>query len=107
MYTNVLFTVNALNINNSKLEYFNYTLTPDIKVIDAVRASAGIPLVFPAYCINGNYYYDGGICNNCPTDIVDELNTIIFDIGYFPEQNNTSIKIADVFFTFITKFQQI
>ena len=96
VYTNVLFTVNALNINNSKLEYFNSILTPNIKVIDAVRASAGIPLLFPAYCINGNYYYDGGICNNCPIDTVDELGTMAFDIGYFPEQNNTSIKLFDL-----------
>ena len=99
MYTNVLFTVNALNINNSKLEYFNYTLTPDIKVIDAVRASAGIPLLFPAYCINGNYYYDGGICNNCPIDIVDELGTIAFDIGYFPEKNKNPINVLNLLST--------
>ena len=95
MYTNVLFTVNALNINNSKLEYFNSILTPNIKVIDAVRASAGIPIIFPAYLINDSYYYDGGICNNCPIDKVDELSTIAFDLG-FSQNNNSSIKLLDL-----------
>ena len=94
-YTNVIFTVNALNISKSKLEYFNYILTPDIKVIDAVRASAGIPIIFPAYFINGSYYYDGGICNNCPIDKVDELSTIAFDIG-FSQDNNSNIKLFDL-----------
>ena len=79
-YSKITLTVNALNITDSKLEYFNYKLTPDVKLIDAIRASACLPLIFPSYRINDKYYFDGGLCNNCPTDIVDELDTIAFDI---------------------------
>ena len=96
LYSNILFTVNALNIDDSKLEYFNYTLTPDVKVIDAVRASCNLPFLFPSYVINGKNYFDGGICNNCPVDLVDELYSIAFDISEF-ESSCTSSKLF-VFF---------
>ena len=78
-YCKIKFTVNALNITDSQLEYFNYILTPEIKVLDAVTASASLPVILPAYNINGKLYYDGGLCNNCPVDIVDEVDTLAFN----------------------------
>jgi predicted acylesterase/phospholipase RssA len=93
-YTKILFTVNALNISDSKLEYFNSELTPDIKLIDAIRASCNLPLLFPSYCINGKYYFDGGICNNCPVDILDELDTVGFDISH--DNSSSTIKLYDL-----------
>jgi predicted acylesterase/phospholipase RssA len=101
-HTNVKFTVNALNINDSVLEYFNYTLTPEVKVIDAVRASCSLPFIFPSYEINGKYYYDGGICNNCPIDIVDEIDSIAFDVSFFSETINTKIKLLDLLNCLVT-----
>jgi NTE family protein len=80
-YSRILFTVNALNITDTKLEYFNYLLTPDIKVIDAIRASSALPTIFPPYCINGKQYYDGGICNNCPVNLVNDSESIAFELG--------------------------
>jgi predicted acylesterase/phospholipase RssA len=95
-HTNVLFTVNAINITDSKLEYFNYRLTPDIKVVDAVRASCGLPFLFPAYKINGKFYLDGGICNNCPIDLVDEVDTIAFDVSHETGNSEDAFKIFDL-----------
>ena len=89
-YSKILFTVNALNISDSKLEYFNYQLTPNIKIIDAIRASCNLPFVFPPYCIGGAYYYDGGICNNCPINLVDELYSIAFDVSHHSDKNDTN-----------------
>jgi predicted acylesterase/phospholipase RssA len=43
-------------------------------------ASCSLPLLFPAYCIKKNWYYDGGICNNCPCNLVDPEVSIAFDI---------------------------
>ena len=99
-YTKILFTVNALNITDSKLEYFNSSLTPDVKVIDAIRASCSIPFLFPSYCINGKYYFDGGIINNCPVEILDELSTIAFDVSH--DNPVTSIKLYDFLNSMIT-----
>lgn len=79
LHCKIKFTVNALNITDSRLEYFNYILTPDVKVLDAVMASASLPVILPAYPINGKLYYDGGLCNNCPVDVVDDVDTMAFN----------------------------
>ena len=94
IHTKILFTVNAINIDDSKIEYFNYQLTPNVKVLDAVRASCNLPFLFPSYIINGKNYFDGGICNNCPINLVDELFTIAFDISYFGTCSS-NIKLYD------------
>ena len=92
-YSKILFTVNAINVTDSKLEYFNSILTPNVKIFDAVRASCSLPFLFPSYCINDKYYFDGGICNNCPVDILDELNTMAFDVSH--DTSGTSFKLYD------------
>jgi len=101
-YSKIKFTTNALNVTDSKLEYFNHELTPDIKVIDAVRASCSLPFILPPYLIGTKFYYDGGICNNCPIDIVDEIDSIAFDVAFYPENNNTSMKLIDLLNCLVT-----
>ena len=81
----ILFTINAYNITKRKEDYFNYLLTPDVKVIDAVMASCTLPLVFPAYNINDNYYYDSFLTNNCPYNIIEPLETMVFEISLYPD----------------------
>ena len=96
VYSKILFTVNALNVSDSKLDYFNSELTPDVKIVDAVRASCTLPFLFPSYSINNKNYFDGGICNNCPVNMVDELGTIAFDISSeFPTGNNTLYELLN------------
>jgi predicted acylesterase/phospholipase RssA len=90
-YSKIKFTVNALNISDSKLDYFNYELTPDVKVIDAIRASSCLPLIFPPYSINGKLYYDGGLSNNCPIDTTEEVFSIAFDISCDSEKYSINI----------------
>ena len=99
-YSKIKFTVNALNITDSKLEYFNYLLTPEIKVIDALIASASLPIILPAHTINGKNYYDGGLCNNCPVDIVEEVDTISFKCTG-PMDKSTGINLLDLLNTLI------
>ena len=101
-YSNIKFTTNALNITDSVHQYFNDELTPEIKIIDAIRASCSLPFVLPPYPIGNCFYYDGGICNNCPTDLVDEVDTIAFDVAFYPENNNSSIKLVDLLNCLVT-----
>jgi predicted acylesterase/phospholipase RssA len=77
----IKYTTCAFNITKVQLDYFDKDLTPDIKIMDAIMASCALPLLFPAYCIKNNWYYDGGICNNCPCDLVDPEVSIAFDIS--------------------------
>ena len=96
-YSKIKFTVNALNITDGILEYFNYELTPNVKVIDAIMASCRLPLILPPYQINGKLYYDGGLCNNCPIDFVDEVDSIAFDVdsGEIKTTSNYMIKLLN------------
>ncbi len=90
---NILFTVVAFNITDTQIEYFNKDNTPHIKVVDAIMASSALPVLFPAYKINDKLYYDGGICNNCPYNLIKQENenedktTLAFKIG---SQSNVS-----------------
>jgi len=83
--TKILLTINAYNITKRKEEYFNYLLTPDVKVIDAVMASCTLPLIFPAYNINNDYYYDSFLINNCAYNIIEPLETMVFEISLYPD----------------------
>ena len=88
--TGIKFTTCAFNIDTIKLEYFNYILTPKVKIIDAIMASSALPVLFPAYKIGNSNYYDGGICNNCPTNLVGKESSIAFNIAsnYKPSKYN-------------------
>ena len=60
-------------------------------------ASSSIPLLLPAYYIQGKYYFDGGICNNCVTNIINDLESIAFDL-YDPNSqiSNSKSKLMDL-----------
>ena len=86
----ILLTINAYNITKRKEDYFNYLLTPDVKIIDAIMASCTLPLVFPAYNINNNYYYDSFFINNCPYNIIEPLETMVYEISLYPDNNTNT-----------------
>ena len=67
-YSNIKLNVFALNFNTFKNEKFNYELTPDFPVIDAVYMSATFPFVFKPIYYKNSYYIDGGIENDYPVD---------------------------------------
>jgi predicted acylesterase/phospholipase RssA len=95
--TGITFTVNATNLSDYNLEYFNNRLTPDVKVMDAIVASSSLPILFPPYLINETYYYDGGFCDNCPVELVDELFTIAFELTC-KTSSFTNFKVVDLIF---------
>uniref|UniRef100_A0A6C0I8Z7 PNPLA domain-containing protein n=1 Tax=viral metagenome TaxID=1070528 RepID=A0A6C0I8Z7_9ZZZZ len=98
-FSKIVYTVNALNIDLYKIDYFNYKNTPNVKVIDSIVASCSIPMIFPPYKINEYHYYDGGLCNNCPLNLTDELNTIAFDVN--TEMNTGNIKLFNLIYSFV------
>ena len=60
--------ISATNITRGKLEIFNAVNTPDIRIIDAISASAAMPLYFVPWVhpITGDIYCDGGILETYP-----------------------------------------
>jgi NTE family protein len=76
-------TVGAVNVRTSEMCYFD---TRDMDLAPAhVMASGALPPAFPAVCINGEPYWDGGIYSNTPIEVVlDEQprrSSLIFSVN--------------------------
>ena len=57
---------NTLCINSFELVKINHITYPDISVIQAVKMSSSIPLIFTPVYFDNNYYVDGGVLMNYP-----------------------------------------
>jgi predicted acylesterase/phospholipase RssA len=69
----------ATNISRGQLVTFNVTNTPDVRVLDAVRASSAIPLFFtPWISASGEYFCDGALLESYPWSCVaDKDHTLV------------------------------
>jgi len=64
----VRLTVGAVNVRTGEIRYFD---SRDEAIrIDHVLASGALPPAFPAVCIDGDPYWDGGIYSNTPIEAV-------------------------------------
>ena len=61
------------NIYTAKNEIFSVDTTPDVSVFKACSASIAIPLLYQPVKINGYYYLDGGLTNNLPLDVFNNV----------------------------------
>ncbi|EGC39587.1 hypothetical protein DICPUDRAFT_91206 [Dictyostelium purpureum] len=66
------------NYNNPHREYSEPKQMIDISVSDAIRATAGIPLLFNVPRYKGRNFLDGGYQNNNPTKIVYQEAVSLF-----------------------------
>ena len=76
-------TVGAVNVRTSEMRYFD---SRDMDLAPAhVMASGALPPAFPAVCIDGEPYWDGGIYSNTPIEVVlDERprrDSLIFSVN--------------------------
>jgi NTE family protein len=78
-------SLGAVNVRTGESVYFDNRRTrigPE-----HVMASGALPPGFPAVCIDGEYYYDGGLVSNSPlTYIVDEKpmrTVLVFQVNLF------------------------
>ena len=67
--TNVDFQIMATNLNKYCYKKFNYSDTPNVKVLDAIRMSISIPFVFTCVEYEGDIFVDGGLIENYPIDL--------------------------------------
>jgi NTE family protein len=61
--TGININVYATNVTTNTYTSFNNRETPDVKIIDAIKASMSIPFLFKPVEINNNLYIDG-CCKN-------------------------------------------
>jgi len=62
----IKFVIGVTNIDTLEEEYFSYDSTPNIRLIDAIRATISLPIYFTPHKINNKLYVDGGCMNNFP-----------------------------------------
>jgi len=89
-------TVTGVCLSDCKLYYFNHELTPDMKVLTAIRISCSIPILFTPVKYDDKLWLDGGIIQNypiefCKNDIENTLGISIFDKCF-----NKCVQIDDV-----------
>ena len=84
----------SYNVERQEIVYFNHKSHGDVKLIDAVKASCCIPLLFYACKINGEYYIDGGVKERLPVNAIKNLfkkeEILCFDGYRISKNKNTS-----------------
>ena len=75
-------TVGAANVKTSMMRYFD-SRESEIGT-EQIMASGALPPAFPAICIDNEYYWDGGILSNTPTEVIFDdyprRNSLIFAV---------------------------
>ena len=75
-------TVGAANVRTSMMHYFD-SRQSEIGVRH-IMASGALPPAFPAISVDGEYYWDGGILSNTPTEVIFDAyprrNALIFAV---------------------------
>ena len=111
--TSVNINIYATNVTSNVYTSFNNKETPDIKIIDAIKASMSIPFLFKPVEINNALYIDG-CCKNIlglpPEDIYICGYTIILhseDSGYITSVIKTMLNRPKPRSTFIIKCDRI
>jgi NTE family protein len=61
-------TVGAVNVRSGDMRYFD---SRDMAIgLPHILGSSALPPAFPAICIDGDYYWDGGLYSNTPIEAV-------------------------------------
>jgi NTE family protein len=75
-------TLGAANVQTSMMHYFD-SRQSEISA-KHIMASGSLPPAFPAICIDGEYYWDGGILSNTPIEVIFDdyprRNSLIFGV---------------------------
>jgi len=66
--------ISTTNISKSHNTIFSYENTPNNSIFSACEASMSIPFLYERVKIDNYYYYDGGLSNNFPISIFEDIN---------------------------------
>jgi predicted acylesterase/phospholipase RssA len=76
--TKINLIVTGACINDKKIYYFSHTSYPEMKVLDAVRISISIPIIFTPCVFEGKIFVDGCCIDNFPIHLFDnEIDKVI------------------------------
>ena len=91
-------TVGAANVQTGMMHYFD-SRQSEI-TIEQIMASGALPPAFPAICINGEYYWDGGVLSNTPIEVIFDdyprRNSLIFGVQLWNPKGPVPQSIGEV-----------
>lgn len=101
--TGINLYVNAINLNTAEKVIFSTENTPNVSVIDAVKASMSVPFLYQPVLIDGEYFMDGIISSFEIFANVDKKSQLIL---LLPSDNeiNTTIYSKKHEFNFLEYF---
>jgi predicted acylesterase/phospholipase RssA len=80
-FSPIRLVINATNLNNYKVAYFDHVRTPDVPVLLAIRMSISIPFLIKPVTYQKEFYVDGGILDNLPiSQVPDCPEALAFDL---------------------------
>jgi predicted acylesterase/phospholipase RssA len=68
--------ITVTNAHSGAVEFWSPTSKPDVPLWHALRASASVPGLFPAYILDGVPYHDGGVTCNVPCHLFPAQETL-------------------------------
>lgn len=91
--TNINFIVTGTCINDKKIYYFSHANYPNMKVLDAIRISISLPILFTPCLYEGKIFIDGGCIDNFPIHLfADRIESVIgiyvADVRQYVEEIN-------------------
>jgi NTE family protein len=92
------FTLGVVNVLSGQMHYFD---SRHVKIgLDHVLGSCALPPSFPAVRIDGQTYWDGGICSNTPIEAVFDDNprrsSVVFAVQIWHTQGPEPKSVAQV-----------
>ena len=93
------FTVGLTNVQTGQMRYFDNT--QERIGLEHILGSSALPPSFPAVQIDGEYYWDGGVYSNTPTEVVfDESprkSSVVFAIQIWPTRGSRPESLSHAF----------
>ena len=86
--------VNAVDLASGEMVWFGHASDEDVPLVDAVYASAALPVLFPPAELGGRMLVDGGVLEMLPLARAAELGAtwiIAIDVGAGPRADAHSI----------------
>lgn len=70
--TNKTLIISIANVTKMKCEYFSHITRPDVNVMDAIKFSCNLPIIFQRILYEECYLVDGGLMDNFPLKQIDD-----------------------------------
>lgn len=100
------------NLTDEKEEFFSVDSKPNMSVIQALRISCSIPLIFNPVVLDEKLYLDGALYNNFPMNYFKKDNKLHDVLGInvrfhnYRKTDNILLFILNMVFSLVTKVQQ-